>query len=255
MDVCGVDLETTGLDENDCFITEIGAMVFDGTTWEPKRVFSTFVHEPRSIPLSPFIKNLTKITDEDVAGGLIPSVAITKLNEFAKGCGAYIAHSVGFEKKFLKKAVVDLYRLPKPEEFFQGPWVCSKDDINHHGAGKKCTTLSHLAVDYGCTVDGSALHRALGDVEVMGRMLKKTGKTIDEIIAYAREPWVYLKAKVSYNDRELAKAAGYSWEQIYGTYNGPVFEKSWVKRIKESEAESERAKECAFERVVVTPEA
>lgn len=250
MDVIGVDLETTGLEESTCYITEIGAILFNGITWEPKAAFQTFIHEPLAIPLSDEIKALTHISDSDIKSGRTPFEALALFESFAKGTRAFIAHNKEFEKKFFAHSF-KRYNYTPEHDMLSKPWVCSKTDIDH--GNKTCTKLSHLALDYGCKVDGAKLHRAIEDVEVMGRMLAKIGKPIQEIIDYAKEPWVYLQAQVSFNDKELARKDGYLWEKIYGDYNSPVFPKSWVKRIKESKLEAERSKDVGFKRVVLVP--
>ncbi len=128
-------------------------------------------------------------------------------------------------------------------------WICSKNDVKTH-ADRRCTKLSHLGVDYGLVVDGKGLHRALGDVLLMGEMLKATGLTADEILKWKQEPWVYIEAQTEKpwkdegRDVALAKADGYQWSKDYG--NGLVVQKRWSKRIKASEEEAEFAKKSPF---------
>jgi hypothetical protein len=99
-------------------------------------------------------------------------------------------------------------------------------------------------------VDGSQAHGALYDVKLMGSMLAKIGKSYYDLKAYADVPWVYLKANVSYNDRELAKSDGYRWEKY--DYGSPLFAKSWVKKLKQNKIEEEKARSVGFQREVIS---
>lgn len=253
MRVCGIDFETTGLDPKDHYVTEIGAIIFDGNTWDPIEEFSFLVHEPLALPLPEMITNLTGITDEMLRSqGIPPEMAFDKLYNFTEGfkIDAFIAHNAPFDKSFYYK---EMQRACYDQSEYMGtPWYCSKTGVKTH-QGKNCTKLSHLALDYGCLVDGSGLHRAINDVRIMGQMLKKTGLTFAQIKEWSDEPWVYLKANVSFDQKEVAKADGYSWEKIYGDYNSPLFQKTWVKRIKKSGLEAEQSRSVPFKREIIQP--
>ncbi len=250
--VVGIDLETTGLTAGKDNITEIGAVLFDADTWEDTgKRFQTFVFYVNSLPLSEEIKKLTKITDQEVSQGLSSSEAFIGLQEFAKDAVGIVAHRKEFDASFLKlSAERDGFTFD--EHFSKLPWVCSKFDVKTH-ANKACTTLSHLALDYGLTVDGSKLHRAVDDVLLMGGVLQKAGLSFDEILKYTLEPWVYIKALVSFDQKDEAKKNGYSWERIYNASNSPIFPKSWIKRVKESEFENEIKKTAPFKREKLKP--
>lgn len=243
--VGGVDFETTGIDPEKCFVTEIGAALFNPDTWEITETFSCFVHEPKALPLPPEITKLTGITDEMVFNlGIEPKLAFTRLKAFLEKAKFVIAHNAPFDEGFYYMECARA-GIPVPQTM----WYCSNTDVPH--VDKFCRKLSHLAFDYGAQVDISKLHRALDDVKLMGQMLKGSGFTFDQIKAYADEPWVYLKAKVSYEDKDLAKAEGFGWEKCHGTYN-PLFPKTWVKRIKASKLEEERTKDVKFKREVIS---
>jgi hypothetical protein len=89
-------------------------------------------------------------------------------------------------------------------------------------------------------MDDRILHRAIDDVRLMFDLVFGFYRW-EDIIKFKQEPWIYVKAVVEYEDRELAKAAGYGWEVCRGTQE-PRFPKSWVKRLKESKVEEERKK-------------
>ncbi len=250
--VVGIDLETTGLVAGKDNITEIGAVLFDADTWEDTgKRYKTFVYHANSIPLTDEIKKLTKISDEDVKSGLLPHEAYRGLQEFAKDAIGIVAHRKEFDASFLNLNATRDGFVWDPK-FAALKWICSKFDVKTH-ANKSCTTLSHLALDYGLAVDGSKLHRAVDDVLLMGQVLQKAGMTYDQIIKYVMEPWVYIKALVSFNQKDDAKKHGYSWEKIYNAGNSPIFPKTWIRRVKESEFEAEIKKEVPFKRERLKP--
>ncbi|MEG3875806.1 hypothetical protein QT972_00285 [Microcoleus sp. herbarium7] len=61
-------------------------------------------------------------------------------------------------------------------------------------------------------------------VECLNRCKGNLTDSIDRVIVQANSPILTIQALVSYADRELAKAAGFSWN---------VDEKRWLKNVKE----------------------
>lgn len=251
--ICGVDFETTGLDNKVDDIIEIGAAIFDGETWKVKDTLSHFVNPGKPIPL--MITELTGINDEMVKDGITIAGGVQLLDSFVKDCDFFIAHNAQFDKGMLMESIGRHGILVS--ERLQIPWLCSKSDVKTH-VKAKCTKLSHLAVDYKLVVDGGKLHRALDDVLLMGQMLQRTGLTAKEIWEWSQEPWVYMKAlcappwKDNGKSTIEAKSMGFSWERCTGTYE-PVFPKKWVRRVKVSELEEEKARVAqTFKRVTIT---
>lgn len=252
--VCGVDLETTGLLPGDDYITEIGAALFKSSSWEPQATFSTFVYEPKALPLTPEIVKLTGITDDMVKSGSSIINALQKFEHFSEQSQAFVAHNKDFDQAFLLASAARAGYTFRPE-FKAKPWICSKNEVKTH-FGRRCTKLSHLAVDYGLLVDGSKLHRALDDVLLMGQVLAKSDMTLNMIIDWIKEPWIYMEALVEKpwldagKSTSEAKKHGYGWEKAYG--DSYVFSKKWIKRCKESEYEAEKAIQTSFKRIRVT---
>lgn len=98
-----VDLETTGLDPKRDKIIEIGAVkVVDDKI---VRTYETFVNPGRK--LSEKVKEITGITDEDLAGAPFIQDVLHDFLEFAdEDC--ILGHSVMFDYSFLKRAAVNL---------------------------------------------------------------------------------------------------------------------------------------------------
>lgn len=115
--------------------------------------------------------------------------------------------------------------------------------------------MSHLAFDHGVLPD-KPIHRAMGDVALLEKLLNKGEYTLEKILTYKNTPWVYLKALVSppWEDQgkstSEAKKAGFSYETAKGT-DAPRFEKTWVRRIKETELADEKKIELPFKRILI----
>jgi len=91
-----VDIETTGFSVDFCTIIEIGAIkIKDGNI---KDSFHTFIKQ--DYPISPFIKELTGISDDDVSLGLTIDVAIKQFLNFSKQL-SLVGHNISFDYRFL----------------------------------------------------------------------------------------------------------------------------------------------------------
>ncbi len=131
------DTETTGLDPNSEFLTEIGAVVVeDGKITE---TFGTFVNPGKPIP--PKIVELTGINDSMVADAPTPDEAIKQFAEFARG-RVLVAHNAHkFDMRFmhlaaqragiqLENAYIDT--LPMAQNLYPGLRNYKLDTINDH---------------------------------------------------------------------------------------------------------------------------
>ncbi|MEK7310331.1 MAG: helicase C-terminal domain-containing protein [Chloroflexota bacterium] len=93
-----LDLETTGLDSDRDTILEIGAVKFKGNRIEGE--YSTLVNPGR--PISPFVSQLTGITDAMVANAPPIRQVLPALDEFV-GDAIIVGHSIKFDLGFLRK--------------------------------------------------------------------------------------------------------------------------------------------------------
>lgn len=229
------DLETTGFHAKKGDKTiEIGAMVCD-YQFNKIREFQTFIK--RSEPLSQEIKDITHITDEDLAGGDDPMNAWHRFGEFIEGSTHIFAHNAPFDKGFLDEAVkTDDAGLTRAAHALNLVWVDTKEDVKRI-AKAKCRKLQHIALDFGIAIDPAKQHRALADVEVMRQVLLRCGSTFDEIIAYKDDEVVIVGTVVPkpWTDGGVGvadvKALGFRFEKVLDK----TFPKSWVKAVKRSE--------------------
>ena len=146
------------------------------------------------------------------------------------------AHKKAFDKTILYARCKELGLEPPERE-----WICT---LTEFAWPKKytCHKISNLAYEHGILVDPRTLHRAENDCDLMMRLITEH-YDIAEVVAYAKEPWIYFRADVlgPWQDNGvqngIAKNAGFSWEKCKGT-EGPVWSKKWVARFKARDVEA-----------------
>jgi DNA polymerase III alpha subunit (gram-positive type) len=254
--VLGIDFEATSTDPKKARIIEVGAILWDGPQFLPEEKFVDYCYAPDYPSLDSAVKRVTGITDEKLVNhGRPPRVVLKALLELMIGADCFISHNVAYDRT-LFEAECKRHLLPNTDDITKNtPWVCSLEDIDYP-EWIRCKQLSHLALDHGVAIDPSKLHSALGDVEVLGGLLRAGRFKIEDIIAFSKENWVYLKANIPkpWDDggigKDAARLAGYSWEIPKGCTE-PRFEKQWVKRVKESQIFKEQNR--AFKVQVLKP--
>jgi DNA polymerase-3 subunit epsilon len=134
-----------------------------------------------------------------------------------------VAHNgLAFDRQVLK-AWAEKYGLDwQPDKL----WIDTKTDIEI--PSRNSTRLVYLAADHGFL--NPFPHRAMFDVMTMMTILSRYD--LDKVIEVAKSPTLTLRAMVSYDDRELAKARGYHWQSET---------KQWTMNVKECNLEKERA--------------
>ena len=208
-----LDTETTGLDENKDEVIEIGCILFHVST---KSVLSELS----------FLLPVSSNEAEHVNGISAEVTNIGQpwndgLNFFLKlvDCSDFIvAHNVEFDRKWFGKG-----RLPK----LQKNWICSLEDINwsFQKSLKTRPSVTDLALSFSIPV--WSLHRALSDCFYISEVFKKC-ENLEGLLLKATEPRFLYKALVNYNERSLAKNAGFRW-------NSPI-EGAWARKLTVEEA-------------------
>lgn len=221
--VCGLDLETTGLDLEKDHIVELSYVIAKVESPRPLHCSSMLLYDQSIMGKSPMPKEATAvnhITDEDLyAFGNKPSFVyndfFSSLQRF--GCEYILAHNgSGFDKPML-------CRVDERGHVFT--WIDTRADIIYpHSTSLR---LNHLAADHGFL--NPFPHTGLSDVMTMLRIVAL--HDFSEIIERSRVPWILVKAMVSYENRDAAKRRRYFWE----TFEGKTYYRTWVKKIKEDQ--------------------
>lgn len=248
MSILLLDFEATNLETSEARIIEIGAQLVTDDFTEVKDELSLLVWESNYPALTPEVLKVTGITqDELTIKGISPARALQKLaavvNEETR---AVIAYNRAYDEQ-VWRAEVNRHTLTldaKVSWMSQIPWACALADIETN-VEFKSKRLAHVALEYGITVNPKLLHRAIADVELMRQVLVESKVTLEKMFTYQNTPWVYVQANVTYNNKDLAKKAGFGWESAPGDYSGRRWDKAWVKRVKEHKYK-DLEQECPF---------
>ena len=191
-----LDTETTGLDENKDEIIEIGCILFHVSSKsvlsQVSFLFPVSTNEAEHVNgISAEVTNVFQPWEDG-------------LNFFLKlvdSCDLIVAHNVEFDRKWFGKG-----KLPK----LQKKWICSLEDINwsFQKSLKNRPSVTDLALSFSIPVWN--LHRALSDCFYISEVFKKC-ENLEALLYKATEPRFLYKALVSYEERSLAKKAGFRW--------------------------------------------
>lgn len=214
--VAGIDFETTSVDPETCYPTEVGVVL-----WDPKRdkIIET-ISQLIFVPIDDVITNqaITGIDQEMVTQygwkiGDIRSMLVNRLD----GADWLMAHNADFDRTILNRIIP-----------IDKPWIDTMTDLPYP-ENFKTRSLPYLAVEHGFMNPFS--HRALFDVITMIKIASQYN--FEEILTYAKSPTMWLQAVVSFDDKELAKAQHFIWDPT---------NKFWVKQIKEFNLDYEESK-------------
>lgn len=196
-----VDTETTSIDPATGSLVEVASAKFD-------------LEHGKLVDARSFLLERTQgehgaeevhgIPAELVARYGLPASTLDGLKRYCTGAVATIAHNAAFDRQWL--AGIE-------------PWACSMDFEWPRPVQSRSLTAIALAHGVGVV----AAHRALDDVLTLARVLercKEMGADLVRMVERALRPKVLVQAIVSYDDRDKAKAARFTWE---------AEKKRWVK--------------------------
>ena len=184
-----VDTETQGFDPQKHRVLEIGAV-----WWSVRfRTILAAWSELCQAPDNP-AEHVNRIPAAALTYGLTFEQAIEGLKSRASRADAIVAHRASFDSSF----VPDLGK----------PWICSKFDVpwprSAPGDG-----LAYVAIAHDVPIVSA--HRALADCLLLARCFEAVDD-VPGLLALAMRPRATFRAIVSYDDRELAKKAGFRWQ-------------------------------------------
>jgi DNA polymerase-3 subunit epsilon len=207
-----VDTETTGLTPAKARCIEVGAVLF---------------HVPSRAVLSQlsFLLPCSSNPAERVNG---IAAAVTRLDQpreqslacleaMAAAADVLVAHNAAFDRQwFGREELPPLHR----------PWLCSMEDIRWPAERHLRATPSvrDLALAYGVPV--WAAHRALTDCIYIAQVFEREAQ-LETLLQQALLPRKLYRARLPYDQRHLAKEAGFRWnEGVQG---------AWSKRLTDDE--------------------
>lgn len=252
MKILAIDFETQCDDAAKTRITEAGAHLVTAEMQDGKYVFrqaanatySQLCYESDYPAQTEFISDLTGITDEMLKKDGIPRAKMLEtLIPLVESADVILAHKKAFDQVVFESTCKALGIEPPKKE-----WICTLTEFVWPKS-YTCKKLGHLAFEHGMFDNGfdrSKLHRAGDDARLLVQLI--TGYyNLDEVLAYARAPWIYLKGEClpPWTDggvqKSIAYKLGFSYEKCKYTEK-PVWPKSWVTRVK-TMVEVEKIKE------------
>ena len=220
-----IDLETTGLDPLKDEIIELGIVKF---TFTPEGFVDRVTHSYSflrmpTVAISEEITRITGITDDMVAGKILPD---DEINELMDDVVLIIAMNAGFDRRFLEP----LYAWARNKR-----WACAMKEIDWKGHGAPSQVLQMLAWWQGFFYEG---HRACIDCAATLHLLTHwfgPGQPfMAELLENARNPSYRVWAVNSpFSLKDTLKARGYFWEPYL---------KCWYRDLRDSDAVADEEK-------------
>jgi DNA polymerase-3 subunit epsilon len=212
-----VDVETTGLDPKQCAIVEVAAVLYSIPDACIVTSFASLVHaasnEAEAINRIP-VQALAHAPEQLYAWN-----RVGELVDRADDESVWMAHRAEFDRGFIQAAAPFLAR--------RLPWVCSKFDVEWP-EGKPGASCVEMALAHGVPVVSA--HRALTDCMLIAGTLsavQRAGHDLSALIDRAMRPRITVRAVVSYDDREQAKAAGFGWDGASKTWTKSIARDDW----------------------------
>ncbi len=241
MKLLGIDFETTGTVVETDRVVEIGAVLWDTDRKVPLQVLNQLIkHDPsEKVSLTQEIQDLTHILPHDLKDcGISPINGFAALVDLFSRCDYVVAHNGNnFDKPLYEAETVRLGLGVKAAQC-KRPWLDTRTDVPYPREMIE-RGMNYLSTQHKIT--NPYPHRAVFDVMTMLQMI--SGYDIQAVIALSTVPMILIRALVGFENKDKAKARCFRWEP--GT-------KSWIKSIKESHFDLEKA-ESGFDICVVQP--
>lgn len=226
MKILAIDLETTGLPDNEeATVTEVSYALWDTEMCRLVNSRSYMIDITlRDLSVPEEITKLTGITTEMLKQhGVKHSFMIEDLLHQMNTCDALMARNAEFDKGFVAREM-----KTAGAEMPDKPWICTKNDVEYpdHVTGR---SQSHIAADHGFV--NPFPHWAIGDVLTMLRIHQVGDYGWETPLAMAKSPLVRVVANVSFDRKDEAKDLGFGWEPKA---------KKWFKDIRELKLEAEK---------------
>lgn len=203
-----LDTETTGLDPQMNQVIEVAVILYSLEHATALEAFTCLIRADGN---------------EAEAVNRIPAAALVTAREadavwervgaLARFADAFVAHRAEFDRSFTPEAVRDAL-----------PWVCSKSDLAWPKQTRPEPSLVALALEHDLGV--AYAHRALADCDLIARLFTRSrelGVDLVEMMQRGMRPKAEFVALVSYDDRELAKKAGFRWHPDNKTWRRQMF--------------------------------
>lgn len=219
-----LDTETTGLSAESDAIIELG-LVRASFSPSAKKLVSidriVSAYEDPGRPLSPFITELTGITDDMVRGKRIDEKTVA---DCLDNVSLIVAHNASFDRPFFEKRF---------KGFEDMHWACSLEGIDWNRLGFSRRKLEDLSLKSGYFYEA---HRATIDCLALAWLLHIHPDAMADLLEQADRKTVVVHAfGAPFEARDTLKTRGYRWHDGSSGAN-----RHWWKEIPETALEEEK---------------
>ena len=210
-----LDTETTGLDARSNSCLEVGVVLFDLPSRQVLAQLS-FLLPVADNPAEPINHIPAAATNRPQPW----QAALVYFEALVESADVVVAHHAAFDRQWFGRG---------PLPAITKPWLCSMEDMRwpEDRQLRARPSVRDLALAYEIPV--WAAHRALTDCIYLAEVFRRC-EDLEERVRLGLEPRVLFKAQVSYDQRHLARVAGFRW-------NDPV-PGAWTRRLSVREAEA-----------------
>lgn len=201
----GLDFEATTTDPLTARVIEAGAALWDVSTHRLIGAWSWLITPANDEPDHDLeIYRITRIARGlNRMRGILPQEMLLKLELLISQAAAIVTHNgIQYDIPLLSET------CKRAGTALALPLIIDTMVDVPYPAHIKTRNLTHLAAEHGFI--NPFPHTALGDVLTMMRILNIY--PIDEVVANAASPWVRYIGKVSFDEKHLAKEAGFHWD-------------------------------------------
>ncbi len=203
-----VDTETTALETDKGQVIEVGAILYSVKHQTVIQQVSTLFPAPHNPAehinrIKP--EPLQEMKAEVAKLGILMMLKMAQMAEFV------VAHNADFDSKWFGQSGNGKIVLPALVDASGQPhrWLCTCSDFEWPRQTRQGQSLVELlALAHGIGV--CSVHRALTDCLLIAALLTNM-EDLQDMFAKALRPKAIFKALVSYEERELAKQAGFKW--------------------------------------------
>lgn len=191
-----LDTETTGLDPATDAVIEVGCVLYSVTHATVIESFASLIRADGNAAEAVNRIPVAALRNAPDAEDVWPIV-----DRLVFDADAFLAHNAEFDRAFVPPNVGSTM-----------PWICTKSDLVWPKQTHPESSLVPLALEHDLGV--ATAHRALDDAMLIARLLTRSAELGCDLVAMIERgmrPKTTLQALVSFDDRELAKAAGFRW--------------------------------------------